>query len=41
MVPHRLEDTNEALVNMASAALSYKEIISSQTMIIERVTETI
>ena len=31
MVPHRLEDTNEALINMASAAVSDKETIASQT----------
>ena len=29
MVPHGLEDTNEALINMVLAAVSYKETISS------------
>ena len=41
MVPHELEDTNEALVNMASVAVSDKETITSHTRIIEKLTETI
>ena len=41
MVPHGLEDTNEALINMAPEAVSDKEKIASQTRIIERLTETI
>ena len=41
MVPHVLEDTNEALINMALAEVFDKETIASQTRIIERLTETI
>ena len=41
IVPHRLEDTNEVLINMASAEVSDKETIASQTRIIERLTKTI
>ena len=41
MVPRGLEDTNEALINMASAAVSDKETIASHTRIVERLTETI
>ena len=41
MVPHGLEDTNEALIKMLSAAVSDKETIANQTRIIERLTETI
>ena len=38
---HGLEDKNEALINIASTEVSYKETIASQTSIIERLTETI
>ena len=41
MMPHGLEDKNEALINMASSAVLDKETIASQTRIIERLTETI
>ena len=41
MVPHGLEDKNEVLINMASAAVSDKETIASQTRIVDRLTETI
>ena len=41
MVPHGLEDTNEALINMASEAVSDKKPIANQTHIIDRLTETI
>ena len=41
MVPHGLEDTNEALIEMLSAEVSDKETIANQTRIIERLTETI
>ena len=41
MMTHGLEDTNEALINIASTEVSYKETIASQTSIIERLTETI
>ena len=41
MVPHGLEDTNEALITTTSAAVSDKETIASQTRKIERLTETI
>ena len=34
MVPHGFEDTNEAIINMASAAVADKETIASQTRII-------
>ena len=34
MVPHGLEDTNEALINMVLALVSDKETIASQTRII-------
>ena len=41
MVPHGLEDKNEAIFNMSSSEVSDKEKIASQTRIIERLTETI
>ena len=41
MVSHGLEDKNEALINMASASVSDKETIASQTRIIESLTETV
>ena len=41
MVPHGLDDTNEAIINMSSAALLDKETIASQKGIIERLTEII
>ena len=41
MMPHGLEEKNEALINMASAAVSDKETIASQTRIIESLTKTI
>ena len=41
MVPHGLEDTHEAVINMASALVSDRETIASQTRIIEKLTETI
>ena len=40
-MPHGLEDTKEALFNMALAAVLDKETIASQTRIIESLTETI
>ena len=41
MVPYMLEDTSDALINMALAAVPYKETVASQTRIIESLTETI
>ena len=41
MVPHGLEDTNEALINMELTAVSDKETIEIHTMMVERLTETI
>ena len=41
IVPHGVEDTNEELIKVASAAVSDKETIASQTSIIESITETI
>ena len=41
MIPHGLEDKNEALINMALVEVPDKETIASQTRFIERLTETI
>ena len=41
MVTHGLEDKNGALIIMSLTEVSVKETISSQTRIIERLTETI
>ena len=41
MVPHGLEDTNKALINVALEAVPDKETIASQTRIIERLRNTI
>ena len=41
MIPHLLKDTSEALINMASAAVSDKKASAIQTRIIENLAETI
>ena len=41
MMPYGLDNTNEALIIIAFAAVSYMETIAIQTRIVERLTETI